>query len=254
MSHTAFSHVVDFLYDHADQDYHERLFAGTLAASDAAVILARHGYDWRAFLDDGRFPVLEQPLPRLCADRLDYFMRDAVPLGLASLAEVAWLLDHLAVVDGRIGVAGASGTKALAAARWLGHTFMAADDACWSDLRELALYQLTADALRAGLATGCIIEADLLGADRSLWGKLCVCADPAVAAIVALITPQTRFVVDPSAPDFTLIPKIRAVDPDVWLDGRLRPLSALDPEYGAARTAYLARKDRPWPMRVAGVG
>jgi len=253
VSHTAFSHVVDFLFNHANQDYHERLFAETLAASDAAASLARHGYDWRVFLDAGRFPALEQSLPRLCADRLDYFLRDAVALGLASLAEVTWLLDHLAVVDGRIGVVAVARGEGLAAARWLGRTFMAADDACWSDLRELALYQLTADALAAGLAAGCIVAADLLGADRPLWGKLCACADPAVAAIVALITPQTHFVVDPIVPDFTLIPKIRAVDPDVWLDSRLQPLSALDREYGAARTAYLARKDRPWPLRVVRV-
>jgi len=253
VSHTAFSHVVDFLYNHANQDYHEQLFEGVLAGSDVPDILARHGYDWRDFLDESHYPLLEQPLPHLCADRLDYFLRDALPLGLASPEEVKWFLDQLVVRDGRIGVATPSASPdGLEAARWLGRTFMAADDACWSNLRELGLYQLTAEAMRAGLAAGCLTKADLLGTDRPLWEKLLACEDPAVASRVALIVPETRFILDSAAPDFTLTPKIRAVDPDVWLDGDLRPLSSLDPDFSTRRAAYLARKDRPWAVRVVG--
>jgi hypothetical protein len=247
VSHTAFSHVVDFLYNNSDQDYHERLYAATIAGSDVPAILARHGYDWRDFLDESRFPLLEQPLPAICADRLDYFCRDAVPLGLADRVEIAACLDHLTVRAGRICVLGTDG---LGPARWLGRTFIAADAACWSELREMALYQLTADALRAGLAAGCLAESDLLGTDRPLWARLTGCADPAVAALVARIHPATRFVLNPATPDLIFTAKVRALDPEVWAAGRLQPLSALDAAFAADRAAYLARKSGPTPVRI----
>jgi hypothetical protein len=247
ISHTAFSHVVDFLYNNTEQDHHEHLYAATIAGSDVPAILARYGYDWRDFLDESRFPLLEQPLPAICADRLDYFLRDAVPLGLADRAAVAECLDHLAVREGRVCVLGA---ESLGPARWLGRTFMAADAACWSELREMALYQLTADALRAGLAAGCLDESDLLGTDRPLWDKLIGCADPAVVALVVHIHPATRFVLDSSAPDLVFTAKVRAMDPDVWRDGRLQPLSALDATFAADRAAYLTRKGGPTSVRI----
>ncbi|MCI0521446.1 MAG: HD domain-containing protein, partial [Chloroflexi bacterium] len=85
VSHTAFSHVVDYVFDGCDtQSYHEEKKESFIAASDLPAALARHGYDWRDFLHEEDYPLLEQPAPRLCADRLDYFLRDAVDLGLAA--------------------------------------------------------------------------------------------------------------------------------------------------------------------------
>jgi uncharacterized protein len=253
VSHTAFSHVADFVFERADQAYHEDLFESTIAESDLPAILSRHGYDWHDLLDETRYPLLEQPLPRLCADRLDYFFRDAVGFGWISLADVTRCLDSLLVREGRIGVAGEHGHEGaldLAPARWLASTFMYADDHCWSDLRELSLYRLTADAIRAAWSAGCTSEADLLGTDRPLWECLQRCPDPGVAAALVAISPATCFELDPAAPDFMVVPKVRAIDPEVWADGCLRPLSMLDPEFAAARAAYLARKDHPWPVRI----
>ena len=84
VSHTAFSHVIDYVVDNHDgQSYHEEVKADYVARTDLPAVLARHGYDWHAFLDEEAYPLLEQPAPALCADRLDYFLRDALDLGLA---------------------------------------------------------------------------------------------------------------------------------------------------------------------------
>ncbi len=244
ISHTAFSHVADFIFDRPDQSYHEDLYEETLARSDIPAILARRGYDWHDLLDEMRFPLLEQPLPRLCADRLDYFFRDAVGFGTVTRAEVDSFIGHLRVEAGRPVV------DDLEAARWAGRHYMEIDDRCWSDLREMSLYKLTAEAIRTAWQAGCVEEADLLGTDWPLWDKLHACPNPAVAAALAPITPATRFVIDAASPDIVVVPKVRSIDPDVSLGGVLRPLSELDPQFAAARAAYLERKGRQWAVRI----
>src|SRR3972149_6643629 len=105
VSHTAFSHVIDYVYDgHDRQSYHEEMKEPHMAASDLPDVLATHGYHWRDFLHEEDFALLEQPAPALCADRLDYFLRDSRDLGLASDADIRSALDHLMVQAGRIAV------------------------------------------------------------------------------------------------------------------------------------------------------
>ena len=124
VSHTAFSHVIDYVVDgHDSQSYHEEWKESHLSSSDVPDVLARHGYDWRDFLHEENYALLEQPVPRLCADRLDYFLRDSRDLGLSTLDQIRHALDHLVVHDERIGV------DAVDVARWLAYTLIAADKA-----------------------------------------------------------------------------------------------------------------------------
>ena len=146
VSHTAFSHVIDHVFhDQGTQSYHEQKKEWWIAQTDVPAVLAKHDLTWRDFLDDEPFPLLEQPLPRLCADRLDYFLRDGSALGLMSAAEVRSVLEHLIVADGRMAL------NDVPTARMLGERFMAADDSSWSNPHELVLYELTARAIRAAL-------------------------------------------------------------------------------------------------------
>lgn len=245
VSHTAFSHVIDYVFDNHDgQSYHDEEKEAYLAGTAVPQILARHGYDWRRFLHEENFPLLEQPSPRLCADRLDYFLRDSRELGLADGVDVAFALQHLVVAHGRIA------TDDLRAARWLGYTYIAADDASWANFREVGLYEATARAIKRALRVGAIDTADIWGTDEPLWAKLHASGDAELQAWLRLVSPQTRFVWDEDEPTFRVSTKLRAIDPDVVVDGQLRPLSQLDAEFGRYRREYLARKAGKWPMRV----
>ncbi|MCA9997023.1 MAG: HD domain-containing protein [Anaerolineales bacterium] len=246
VSHTAFSHVIDYVFDdHDGQSYHDEKKAWYVAQTDLPAILHHHGFGWRELVDEARFPLLEQPSPRLCADRLDYFLRDAEPLGLATAAEIAAVLADLVVVNGRIA------TQTIATARWLGETFMAADDASWSNFREVGLYELTARAIRRGLSLGVVSEADLWQTDAVLWQKLHAANDWALQELLVQVSPATRFVWDEVAPTFWVSTKLRAIDPDVvGENGRLLPLSTLDPGFARRRQYYLQSKAGKWPMRV----
>lgn len=246
VSHTAFSHVIDYVfYNHDDQSYHDEVKVDYVSRTELPQLLAQFGYAWKPLLREENHPLLEQPAPRLCADRLDYFLRDSLDLGLATPADVQDALSHLRVHQGRIA------TDSVASARWLASTYIAADDASWANFREVGLYELAAQAIRRGLALGAIDKSDFWSTDVLLWEKLTQVDDSRLQEIMGLVVPATRFAWDEAKPTFRVGTKVRTIDPDVLLaDGRLLPLSHLDAGFAAHRTAYLERKEGEWPIRV----
>ena len=245
VSHTAFSHVIDYVFDgHETQGYHEEHKLAYVSATDIPGILKRYGRHWGDFMDETRFSLLEQEIPHLCADRLDYFLRDASDLGLAPKDEIAWTLSHLDSHQGIMVV------DDLEVARWLGYTFIQADQASWANFREVGLYELAARAIRRGLEIGVLAEADLWGTDRPAWDKLLACDDPLLQDNLMLVHPDTRFSWDETSPSFWVSTKLRSIDPDVCIQGKVHPLSQLDPAFRRHRRTYLAQNSGKWPMRV----
>lgn len=245
VSHTAFSHVIDFVFDdHSGQSYHEEKKEEFIAGSDIPAILNRHGMDWREFLDEEQFLLLEQASPALCADRLDYFLRDLEFLGLANGKERSAAVESLVVKDGKIAVNNPD------MARWIAYTFIETDRASWSSFREVGLYQLTAEAIKTASQFGFINEADLWGADKTLWEKLCATDHPDVRRLINLITPGTRFTWNEECPTFRVTTKVRSIDPSVANGNVVTPLSELDPVFGRYRKEYLAGKQGHWPMGI----
>jgi len=251
ISHTAFSHVIDYVFGgHDSQSYHDEKRAEFVAGSDLPGILRRHGLDWCELLckdDDEQardHPLLEQPAPALCADRMDYFLRDALDLGLAALPEILAALDDLTVCQRRM----AAGS--LETARWIGNTYMAADEASWANFREVGLYELTAQAIRRAFDVGALTEADLWGTDLPAWQKMHASPDGELQGLLELVSADTQFIWDAVNPTFSVSTKLRTVDPDVCHGGALTPLSTLDGEFSQRRRRYLESKAGKWPMRV----
>jgi HD superfamily phosphohydrolase len=247
VSHTAMSHVIDYVYQQPDeQSYHEEMKGWYLEQSDIPPVLARHGWAWQDFLPDEPYPLLEQPAPALCADRVDYFLRDGVEMGLLTPAQVGLILDHLLVVQNRIVV------DQLEVARLMAYTYIAADEASWASFREVALYELTARAIQTGLELGVITEADFWGVDQALWDKLNAAPDAALQKWLPWISVNSQFEWDEARPTFWVSSKIRTIDPDILIGRTLRPLSELDPAFAQVRQNYLATKQGRWPVRVVG--
>ncbi|HQE93197.1 MAG TPA: HD domain-containing protein [Anaerolineae bacterium] len=243
--HTAFSHVVDFVFPNHAHTYHEEHREVMLEHSEIPAICARHGLDWRYVAEAENFALLEQPLPWLCADRLDYFLRDGtVDIGAFSAPAAHALLAHLRVWDGHIVV------DDLDAARWLGEQFIHLDDVCWCSVQEVGWYAVMAQALRAALKDGLIVEADFAGTDVALFERVRASEDPDIQRWLALLRPDVDFVRDPVHPDLLALPKVRTVDPPVLVDGRAIPLSHLDTAFAQRRAAYIAGKQGEWPLRI----
>ncbi|MBN1200930.1 MAG: HD domain-containing protein [Anaerolineae bacterium] len=245
VSHTVFSHVIDHVFDTpGSQGYHDRVKVQYAAGTDLPDVLAAHGKDWHAYLREDDYPLLEQPAPALCADRLDYFLRDVIDLKLGTAADCTHALDHVINWDGRIV------TDDLDVARWMAYTYIEADKASWANFREVGLYEVTAQALRLSFERGYLHESDLWDVDRAIWSRLHATGDADLQALLALVNTETGFVWDEAAPDFRIITKLRTIDPDVLINGALQPVSALDPAFAAYLADYLRDHSGAWPMRI----
>jgi HD superfamily phosphohydrolase len=97
--------VIDFVLENESEAFHEEIFEETLLTSEIPVILKKHGYSMDTVLKRG-FPLLEQPLPLLCADRIDYTLRDLYRYDYITKNEVEAFLPSLYVKDNVICIKG----------------------------------------------------------------------------------------------------------------------------------------------------
>jgi uncharacterized protein len=222
ISHTAFSHAVDFVFSSEEQNHHEDLKPEFLGRPDVVASLAGLGYAPEDFYDDSVFPLLERPLPWLCADRLDYFFRDSLACEVSTPASVARALAHLAVADGPV----IAFTDA-DVARDVQRRFAAMNRDWWASATESYIYNEFADALREGFRLGALSRADLLADDAHVLDRLRGSGSPLIAEKldrVAHFRPDRLNGFTPR-----VIPKTRWLDPPVLIDGTPRRLSELGP-------------------------
>src|SRR5262245_42330067 len=117
VSHTALSHVVDFVLDTpARQAFHDDQKESYRARTEVPGICDRHGVDWPSLADEQRWPLLEQEAPRLCADRVDYTWRDVEALGVMTAGDARALTAAVRVHEGRMAFADAASARAFAEA------------------------------------------------------------------------------------------------------------------------------------------
>jgi len=219
ISHTAFSHAVDFIMPSHEQDHHEQLKPLMLDRPDVALALGRLGHAPRELYDDSIYPLPERPIPWLCADRLDYFLRDGMACGVVKPAFVRRILGHLTVVDSTlvltdVGVA----RRAVALFETLNREW-------WASPTEGFIYNEFADALREGLRIGALRPDDMLTEDDLVLAKLDASGNELIAQKLATIRDFHRESVNGYVP--RVAPKVRWLDPPVLIDRKIKRLSAV---------------------------
>jgi len=165
VSHTAFSHVGDYVFENKEENYHEQVYADVLLKSEIPAILLKYGYHIDQVLN-GDFPILEQPLPDLCADRLDYTLRDSLHGGIITRYSARVFLQHIKLQDEQIVVTDE------VQADWINDVFKRLND----DLFNLPLHvyanQELALIIREFLQSGFLKEGDLFRDDTFLLNKI----------------------------------------------------------------------------------
>jgi len=220
ISHTAFSHAVDFVVTSQEQDHHERLKPLVLGRDDVACALGRLGYSPCDFYDDSIYPLLEQPLPWLCADRLDYFLRDGSACGVVKPEFVQRVLKSMRVIDSKIALADVD------VAREAVTLFEAMNREWWAGPVEAFIYNEFADALREGIRTGVLQFDDLMADDAFVLARLDASGSPVIAEKLESVRhPRPDRVRDYSP---RIIPKERWLDPPVQVNGTSKRLSLLE--------------------------
>ena len=242
VSHTALSHVVDWALSKPGESYHEVHMQRYIASTTIPAILAAHGLKQPECLDEERFPLVEQPSPHLCADRLDYGLRDTVAFGKLALSDAQKISSSLRAVPDphtpqRI-LALTDHSLALILAR----SYLAMDRDIWSNPSHTDLYRRTGAIIRDVIEKGKMSDASLWqGSDVQFWEALRTAANEEQRA--SMRDMETRGL--PS--EVTTLPaaaKVRTIDPDICeaAGAGLVPLSVLCPEYARERQDYVVSR------------
>ncbi len=223
--HTAFSHAIDFAVgDNEGQTFHEDFKEKIVLNSEIPRILEKYNISVSTVLNEDNFSLLEQPLPALCADRIDYFLRD-FENDFGHTDDIDYLLNHIIIHDDKFVMDGRG------AAAQFANLFMKMCLESWTDPPTIAAFNLLASAVRKALDTGQVTESDLFLTDREFLKKLKDTKDPEILKFINLLTPKLSISLSDKDYDFHSWGKPRYVDPPIYSNGRLTTLSALDKDY-----------------------
>lgn len=100
ISHTVFSHVGDFLLGDAENQESAELHTREILEGDAVIPreLAKLGFSVADVEDYARFPLADNPSPKLSADRLEYTLSTGVSLGTRTIEEIRSFYSSLVTV------------------------------------------------------------------------------------------------------------------------------------------------------------
>lgn len=243
ISHTTLSHVIDHALSRPGEDsYHEAHKARYLRTTQLSDILSRHQVTQDVFKEE-LFPLVEMPSPQLCADRLDYALRDAVSFGKLSLEDAKKVVCSLrafpdATVEGRLLVLDDPNIALI-----LSRAYINVDKDVWSNPGHIDVYERTGEVIGDLVRRG-IVPEDVLWevSDLEFWALLRAAASPeqlrAIERLEKEGIPDTKYLQLPRDA------KIRTLDPDIWQrrEQKPTPLSVVLPIWASQRQQYIMNR------------
>ncbi|WP_410983027.1 HD domain-containing protein [Bacillus cereus] len=222
VSHTAFSHVIDYVLGHKEENYHETIYEQIVARSSIPNILAKAGLDWKSILlDESQWTLLEQPAPQLCADRVDYTLRDLYAYGHITLQEAYFFLEQLVVLDGKMVCSDQS------AAEWFVSTYYKEVIGLFMDPLNMFGNDQLAKTLRVALQKDVLSIEDFLKEDEAVIRLLKDSGDSSIKAMLHTLFNSKVEKGTQSCYDVHQTTKQRLIDPLVIVCGQLVPISNL---------------------------
>lgn len=216
VSHTVFSHVIDYVFDNENESYHEEIFSSVVKNSEIPAILSKHGYNYEdILLDDSKWTLLERSAPELCADRVDYTLRDMFTYGYISLEEVHSFLEDLIEVDGKMVL------QNIEIAEWFTKTYY--KEVIDFFMKPMNIYgnDMLAKTLKLALHKKIIHPDDFLLEDHELITKLRLCKDQEVDTLLRKVHPSIEVKEDRNEYDLHQKNKVRLIDPPLLREGEV---------------------------------
>ncbi|OJJ45182.1 hypothetical protein ASPZODRAFT_134579 [Penicilliopsis zonata CBS 506.65] len=245
ISHTTLSHVIDHaLSKPGEGSYHEVHKTRYLEMTRLPDILTRHGINQKVF-EEELFPLVEMPSPQLCADRLDYALRDAVSFGKLAMEDARRVVSLLKAFPS------ATATRRLLAlddphvALVLSRAYIATDKGVWSSPAHIDMYQRTGRVIRELVEAGSVDDKVLWQvSDAEFWTLLRQSANP--EQLHAIKRLEEEGIPEDNGLRLPHCAKIRTLDPDIWQGGEKQPapLSIVLPTWGSEREQYILSRSQ----------
>lgn len=220
ISHTAFSHVVDFALKNNDEDYHEKIYNTIINQSEIPTILKKNGYDYKDILfNEEKWTILEKSAPKLCADRIDYTLRDMYHYGYITKEEIDKFLKSLEVVDGEIVI------NCIEAAEWFVKTYYKEVIGFFMNPLNVYAYDKLSKAIKLSLDLNEIILDDLMKEDKYVYKLLEQSKSEEVHKLVSSLNYDVKLVESKLDYDIYQKQKLRIIDPTIKIGDSLCKIS-----------------------------
>jgi HD superfamily phosphohydrolase len=206
--HTAFSHVIDFVFKEKDfnHEFHEKFHEEIILKSEIPAILKRFNFDIDRILNENNFPLLERSLPDLCADRIDCTLRDMIASeGFSD--KVNKYISSFIVKNNEIIILGGPIVKSFS------EDYLKMDEEKWSHPLEVALFQILADAIKIALDEEILSKEVLFEDDLSVYTKLKESGNQSILKKLDMLNPNLKIIDDPNDFHFHSRNKLRYINP-----------------------------------------
>jgi hypothetical protein len=218
ISHTAFSHIVDWVIgDNQKEDYQDKNHLSILEQKELVDILNKYGYSAKQIANYHNFSLLEKDLPNLCADRIDYAFREF------SLDTIEKCLYKLRVFKKEIVFSTEESALIFA------ENFLKLQIENWSGYEAVTRYVLISELLKKAMKENIISLKDLLKTDEYVINKLLKTKKKDYLDTLSLLE-NKRLDFLPKSKIYVK-KKFRYVDPKIYEDRKLKRLSEINKKF-----------------------
>lgn len=224
-SHTAFSHVIDFVFNTNKYDnYAGDNLRDFLENSEIGKILNKYDLDVNAMGDyeiHKKFNLLERPIPELCADRIDYGLRYMFYKNM----DTDICVDNLIVKDNRIIF------KSRQAAKNLAEGYLNGTKSDWGNAETGLRAYFLSNAIKLGLERGIVnIKQFYIESEKSIIKYLKASKDKQILENLRKVGGKLNFAFDCNG-NIYVREKVRYIDPIFIENGKLSKLTKVDTKY-----------------------
>ena len=223
VSHTAFSHVMDWVIgDPIKENYQDETLLKIFEETEIKNILERHGFNCKKIAAIENYSLLEQSIPYLCADRVDYSLREIKFLHSEQDAEK--ILKDLKSINGKITLA------SIETAELFARYYRNLNKEHWAGDETKARYYILANILKKAIKEKIISIEDMMKTDKEIIKVLKKSNTEEILSGLNLLK-NGFYVKKTEKKGISLPKKFRYVDPEFFHNGKIIFLSEFSEEY-----------------------
>ncbi len=231
VSHSAFSHCIDYVLETGSQKEHnsqDNFFEVYVKRTEIPDILEKYGFDPEYILNEENFPLKEKKLPDLCADRIDYSLKEAMIFEELDEKTKDYLLDNLIVENNNWLF------KNLESAKKFAEVFFTMNSVYYSAFEAAVMFRAVGDYLKYALQKSYLLQEDLYTTDQAVLDKINkhLDKDKNLELLWLRMNGKIKAKNNPKDYDAEVFCKSRVVDPLFLDNGVSKRVSQYDPNWG----------------------
>jgi len=227
ISHGVFSHALDYVFKEGSEKNHtfqDNIFEDFIKNSEIPSILSKYGIKLDSILNKNNLPLLERELPDLCADRIDYSLRNAICNQEATKKDIDYFLKNL-LTENNLWV-----FKNFQSAQKYAKLFYRLNTLYYSGFPTAVMFRTVGDVLRYCLENRYLKREDLFSTEKIVLKKIKskLKSDPKLKTLFQRMTGKIKVKNDPQNYDVIVYCKSRIVDPLFKDRNKIKRLSQVD--------------------------